>query len=73
MQRNEYVMTRLRTSAGIEKEDFRRRFGESAWNELMVLADSYLRIGELVFRNNRLWFDPEAWFRSDGILSALFV
>ncbi len=73
MHRNEYVMTRLRTAAGIEKSGFRSEFGEAAWSELLDMADEHISKGYLVLENERIRFDTEAWFRSDGILSDLFL
>jgi oxygen-independent coproporphyrinogen-3 oxidase len=73
MHRNEYVMTRLRTAAGIEKAGFQSAFGEAAWLELLVMADERISKGYLIYENEKLRFDTAAWFRSDGILSDLFV
>ena len=73
MKRNEYVMTRLRTSAGIQKKDFIARFGEGSWSELEQLAGAHIASGALLFNGEKLVFDSDAWFRSDGILADLFV
>jgi oxygen-independent coproporphyrinogen-3 oxidase len=73
MHRNEYVMTRLRTAAGITTQDFIARFGESAWTGLLHQAAKYLATGDLILENGCLRFDREAWFHSDGILSDLFL
>jgi oxygen-independent coproporphyrinogen-3 oxidase len=73
MHRNEYVMTRLRTAAGIEKAGFQSAFSEAAWLELLVMADEHISKGYLIYENEKLRFDTAAWFRSDGILSDLFV
>jgi oxygen-independent coproporphyrinogen III oxidase len=73
MQRNEYVMTRLRTGKGIDSVDFITHFGESGWHELLTLAEKYIRQGYLIVKNGRILFDKEAWFHSDGILSDLFL
>ncbi len=72
MHRNEYVMTRLRTAAGIRKDGFQSAFGEAAWLNLLDMAGEPIRKGYLVYENERLSFDTAAWFRSDGILSDLF-
>ena len=73
MHQNEYVMTRLRTAAGITSQDFITRFGESAWTGLYHQAAKHLATGDLIFENGGLRFDREAWFHSDGILSDLFL
>jgi len=73
MHRNEYVMTRLRTSRGIDAVDFKANFGESAWYELLFMAEKHLLKSHLILENGRIWFNKEAWFHSDGILSDLFL
>ncbi|MFA5815388.1 MAG: radical SAM family heme chaperone HemW [Bacteroidales bacterium] len=73
MHRNEYVMTRLRTSRGIDSLDFKINFGESGWFELLFMAEKHLVKGHLVLEDGRIWFNKEAWFHSDGILSDLFL
>jgi oxygen-independent coproporphyrinogen-3 oxidase len=73
MRRNEYVMTRLRTARGIDSADFKDRFGEAEWFELLGMAEKNLKNGHLVFENDRILFDKKAWFHSDGILSDLFL
>jgi oxygen-independent coproporphyrinogen-3 oxidase len=73
MQRNEYVMTRLRTSKGINQFDFKVVFGEPAWFELLEMAGKHLRNGHLILENDRIIFEKRAWFHSDGILSDLFL
>lgn len=73
MHRNEYVMTRLRTSRGIDSADFKAEFGESGWFELLFMAEKHLMRGHLVLEDGRIRFHKEAWFHSDGILSDLFL
>jgi len=73
MKRNEYVMTRLRTSKGIDEADFIRNFGESGWEEFLSATKKHLLRGDLVRENSRIRFNREAWFHSDGILSDLFL
>jgi hypothetical protein len=65
-------MTRLRTAKGILGTDFRAEFGEPEWKELLDMARKPLRAGYLILENGRLYFDKNAWFRSDGILADLF-
>ena len=73
MHRNEYVMTRLRTSTGIDSTDFIANFGKSGWIELLAMAGKHLLKGDLVLENTRIFFTKEAWFYSDGILADLFL
>jgi oxygen-independent coproporphyrinogen III oxidase len=72
MRRNEYVMTRLRTAAGIDAAHFSAAFGPDGWRELLSSAEKHLSRGHLVMENGRLFFNRQAWFHSDGILSDLF-
>lgn len=73
MQRNEYIMTRLRTKWGIGSGDFRTKFGESGWLDLLTMAEKHLIKGDLILDEGWIRFSPEAWFHSDGILSDLFL
>ncbi|MFO7617009.1 MAG: radical SAM family heme chaperone HemW [Bacteroidales bacterium] len=71
--RNELVMTRLRTKWGITREEFNGLFGEKEWASLLEAAQPFIRSGDLLLRaDNHLVFNPESWFRSDGILARLF-
>jgi oxygen-independent coproporphyrinogen III oxidase len=73
MHRNEYIMTRLRTAKGIGLSEFETEFGNNAMHELLVMAEKHIRSNQLLLKNERLFFDKNAWFRSDGILSDLFL
>jgi oxygen-independent coproporphyrinogen III oxidase len=73
MHRNEYIMTRLRTVKGIGLSEFKKEFGQDAAIELLVMAEKHIRNNHLLLENERLFFDKNAWFRSDGILSDLFL
>ncbi|MFA6126388.1 MAG: radical SAM family heme chaperone HemW [Bacteroidales bacterium] len=73
MHRNEFVMTRLRTSQGILDTDFKTAFGEAAWDQFLMMADRHMRKGFLINENGRIFFNREDWFHSDGILSDLFL
>ncbi len=72
-RRNEYVMTRLRMAQGIGTREFSAEFGEEALEEWLRMAGKYIRQGQLIAENGRIFFDPDAWFRSDGILADLFL
>jgi len=70
---NELIMTRLRTMWGLTEGEVVNLFGEKAWNTLLAAAQPFIQSGDLVLMNdNRLVFNKEGWFRSDGILSRLF-
>jgi oxygen-independent coproporphyrinogen-3 oxidase len=72
MRVNEHLMTRLRTSAGIDLEEYAQRFGEAERMRLLKLSDIVIRRGDMLIRNGKLVFDRSAWFRSDGMMSDLF-
>lgn len=72
MRVNEYLLTRLRTSAGIDLDEYARQFGDQERMRLMELSGNAIRRGDLLIREGRLLFDRSAWFRSDGMLSDLF-
>jgi len=72
MKVNEYIMTRLRTTEGIDLTDYTGRFGEEEYQRLLQNAGISLKRGDLVRNGNNLSFDHEAWFRSDKLISNLF-
>ncbi len=72
MRVNEHLMTRLRTSAGVDLDEYAQRFGEAERMRLLKSSDKAIRRGDLKIRDGKLVFDRFAWFRSDGMLSDLF-
>ena len=72
MRVNEYLMTRLRTSDGIDLDEYAQRFGEDERMRLQESSGNAIRRGDLLVRDGKLVFDRSAWFRSDGMLSDLF-
>lgn len=61
--REEYIMTRLRRSEGIEMEDYRHRFGEKAFRDLH--AKSSRLNGMVLLSEGRLRLCGEGLMRSD--------
>jgi len=73
MKQNEYILTRLRTHAGIKISEYIGLFGKSAFDDLLKQAHPYIQNGSLIWETNRIRFTPMAWFRSDGIMADLFT
>lgn len=67
--REEYIMTRLRRSEGIEIEDYRQRFGEKALRDLH--AKSSRLNGMVILSEGRLRLCGEGLMRSDTAIVSL--
>ncbi len=71
--RNEWLMTRLRTKWGIKKDEWINHFGQEKWEELMILANSWIEKGTMECNNESLYIQSDSWFIADGIIADLFV
>lgn len=71
-QINEYIMTSLRTIWGIQKNDFRKKFGEDALLTLREKIRKYLRNQSVDENDTAWWIKREARFFADGIAADLF-
>ncbi len=71
-QEHEYIMTRLRTMWGIDLEEMARLFGVKQKAKLLVLAEPYIRGGQLILDNDTLRLSSSGIFISDAILVDLF-
>lgn len=70
---NEYLMTSLRTSDGVDLVQVEARFGEERLMRLLQQAIPFERAGELRrTEDNRLVIPPEAFLVSDAVIGALF-
>lgn len=70
---NEYLMTSLRTSDGVDLSRVRSLFGEERLERLLQQAAAFERAGELRRTDeNRLVIPPEAFLVSDAVIGALF-
>lgn len=70
---NEYLMTSLRTSDGVDLAQVKSRFGAERLAHLLHQAVPFERAGELWrTEDNRLVIPPEAFLVSDAVISALF-
>lgn len=70
--REEMVMTRLRIREGIPLQEYCARFGETAYNRLVVAANPWLESGMLRRHGDALSLTPEGVMISDEIMSSLF-
>ncbi len=71
-QFNEYVMTAIRRSEGINLEQVENRFGEKVMQELDAGAARFLAEGSLLRRQHHLALSREGKLFADGIAAALF-
>lgn len=71
-RRNEYLMTRLRTSDGILLDRFAEEFGEPATGRLLRLAAPFLQSGVLTRTGGRLAMEPSKFLVSDHLIGTLF-
>ncbi|MCU0433674.1 MAG: radical SAM family heme chaperone HemW [Bacteroidia bacterium] len=69
---NEFVLTRLRTSWGIEETELNSRFAEFAPN-FHTEATPWLRSGDMRFENGKWFLSPAGKLLADRIAAALFV
>jgi oxygen-independent coproporphyrinogen-3 oxidase len=70
---NEYVMTRLRTSEGIDIEDFKSRFGVESSDRLLTDSQPARKIGNIIVVDRWLRIPEEKFLISDSIISELFL
>jgi oxygen-independent coproporphyrinogen-3 oxidase len=71
-QLNEYIMTALRTSEGIDLEKIKDIGGEIALKKLITDAEKYLRSLNIEQNKNHLTLTREGKFFADGIAADLF-
>lgn len=70
---NEYVMTSLRTSRGIDLRHIAATFGEEHLQRIERGAESWLATGMLQRADNRIVIPAEHFLLSDAIIESLFV
>jgi oxygen-independent coproporphyrinogen-3 oxidase len=71
-QLNEYIMTSLRTSEGLDLEFVERQFGETHIDRLRRSANKYLQDGKLETRGTQYILTREGKLFADGIAADLF-
>jgi len=69
--RIEYLLTRLRTSSGINIPDFKERFGEEECGNLLSSADNFIKSGDLQLDGNFLKLTEKGSFIEDFILGKI--
>ncbi len=68
---NDYLLTRLRTSEGIDLDDLQHRFGQQTKDYCLEQARVFIGQGQLIHEKSSLRLAPEAYFVSDGIIRDL--
>ena len=70
---NEYIMTALRTSEGINMNDVTQRFGEEDKNRINKESQKFITSGRLILHGENLRLTNEGKFFADGIAGDLFA
>ena len=70
---NEYIMTALRTSAGINLNYVVRVFDQKYKDQILNIAQKFIKSGRLLLENESLKLTKEGMFFADGIAGDLFV
>ncbi len=70
---NEYIMTSLRTSEGLDNAYVKNNFGEKEMMRVEKGAEKYLQSGRMKQDKNYLILTKEGKFFADGIAADLFV
>lgn len=70
---NEYLMTGLRTSMGVNLDHVQKRYGNELMDHVLNEATPHLADGTLRLDNTTLYLPAEHRFLADSIISDLFV
>lgn len=70
---NEYVMTSLRKSEGLDKHYMRAAFGDTAVATSLKLSQPFVSRGWIEEDDNRIWLTRQGKLFADGIASDLFL
>ncbi len=70
--REEMIMTRLRTSKGLNLTEFKKRFGNASCNRLTEDAKKFIKAGLLEFDGDFLRFTEDGVMVSDEVISEIF-
>lgn len=73
MQYNEYLMTSLRTSNGINPEKLKELFGKKYHDDFVSAIDKYVKSKHVSINKNNYFLTSQGMFLSDGIISDLFM
>ncbi len=69
---NEYIMTALRTSFGIDLSCVTQRFGETTASEILAESMPYVASGQLLLQNGVLMLTKKGKLFADAISASLF-
>lgn len=72
-QKNEYIMTALRTMEGISLSRVRELFGEDEVARLISLSQEYVLDGRIIAGDENIYLTGGGRLFADGIASALFM
>ncbi len=72
-QINEYIMISLRTMWGLDKDQFRLKFGQQELLRLIQDAEKHITENYITDYNGKLIISKEGKFISDGIIGDLFA
>lgn len=70
---NEYIMTRLRTSDGLNLYEFEILFGKSEVASLLKNSERFIQVGSVKNNHGIISIPERYWLISDSIISDLFV
>lgn len=70
---NETVMTRLRTSKGLNTDEIKELFGNEYYHHLMTAATPYYNLGLLKNNDGNLSLTQKGIYISNDIISSLFI
>jgi oxygen-independent coproporphyrinogen III oxidase len=68
---NEYLITSLRTTWGLDTETVKANYGEQATNSLLKSCQKYIETGQLAFVGTTLKLTATGMFVSDNIMAEL--
>lgn len=67
----EMIMTRLRTTQGLDLEELRTEFGEDKLEKMKSTISKYLKSGNISLKDSHLAFTEKGFLISDSIMSEL--
>lgn len=70
---NDYIITRLRTSRGIDTESMKKQWGEPLTNRVLEEAQHHIMSGKLQKKNGHLFIPEQYLLIADSILRDLII
>jgi oxygen-independent coproporphyrinogen III oxidase len=71
-QINEYIMTAIRTSAGIDMEKVKMDFGVDVAKNIITKANKFLETDKIIITENNIYLTKKGKFFADGIAADFF-